>query len=63
MMLFVLFFKHGMGSYLFLRIQNLPDRIGLMVPIPSEKKRNVGVIPFLGHTWILRAYTRGTSDR
>ena len=24
------------------------------VPIPSEKNRNVGVIPFLGHTWILR---------
>ena len=29
------------------------------VPIPSEKNRNVlynvGVIPFLGHTWIRRA--------
>ncbi len=37
-----------------LRIQIPPDRIGLRVPIPSEKNRNVGVIPFLGHTWILR---------
>ena len=25
-----------------------------MVPIPSEKNRNIRVIPFLGHTWILR---------
>ena len=35
-------------------IQTPPDRIGLRVPIPSEKNRNVGVIHFLGHTCILR---------
>ena len=34
-----------------------PSRSNRMfwAPIPSEKNRNVGVIPFLGHTWILRA--------
>ena len=44
--------------YISLRIQNLPDRIGLMVKkIPSEKNRNVGgPIPFFGHNRILRVY-------
>ena len=42
-----------------LRIQTPPDRIGLRVPIPSQRNRNVGVIPFLGHTWILRALLSG----
>ena len=37
-----------------LRIQTPPDRIGLRVPIPSEKNRNVRV---LGHTWILREWS------
>ena len=27
-------------------------RIGFRILIPSEKQRNVGVIPFLGQTWI-----------
>ena len=29
----------------------------MKVPIPSEKNRNAGVIPFLGHIWILRVHT------
>ena len=33
------------------RLRNIP-RIGMRLPIPSEKNRK-GVIPFLGHTWIL----------
>ena len=43
------------GSLFTLRIQAPPgsNRI-LRLPIPSEKNRNVGVIHFLGHTWILR---------
>ena len=37
-----------------LRIQTPPDRIGWRVPFPSGRNRNVGIIPFLGHTWSLR---------
>ena len=45
-----------------LRIQTSPDRIGMRVPIPSEKNRNVGVIPFLGHTWIVRVTSPSRLD-
>ena len=37
-----------------LRIQAPPGLIGLRVPILSEKNGILGVIPSLGHTWILR---------
>ena len=37
-----------------LRIQTPPGSNRIEgIPIPSEKNRNVGVIPFLRHTWIL----------
>ncbi len=42
-----------------IQIPKNPDpslEVGLRVPIPSKKNRNVGVIPLLGHTWILKEY-------
>ena len=43
-----------------LRIQAPPDRIGLKVFNPIPRIRILGVIPFLGHTWILRKYAFST---
>ena len=40
--------------YSSLRIQTPPNRVGLMVSVPSPGHRIVGTISFLGHTWILR---------
>ena len=40
-----------------LRIQT--PSLGFRVSIPSEKNRNVGIIPFLGHIWILRVMQVG----
>ena len=37
-----------------LRIQAHSQNRIFLVPIPSEKNRNVAVIFFLGYTWILR---------
>ena len=59
-----LFKGYKMVGILFtLRIQAPPgsNRI-LRLPIPSEKNRNVGVIHFLGHTWILRVFTMFKGD-
>ena len=41
-------------EYYTLRIQTLPDRIGLMIETSHPQNRNIGEIPFLGHIWILR---------
>ena len=41
-------------EYYTLRIQTLPDRVGLMIETSHPQNRNIGEIPFLGHIWILR---------
>ena len=41
-------------AYYTLRIQALPDRVGLMIETSHPQNRNIGEIPFLGHIWILR---------
>jgi len=53
--MWLIFFQRGWNHQL--------ARVGLMVLIPSEKNRNVGVIPFLGHTWILRVIYNAWPDR
>ena len=41
------------GRHLGVILKNPDPSLGLRVPIPSEKNRNVGVIPFLGHARFL----------
>ena len=57
-------YRKEKNVHLTLRIRPTPPdrKIGLRLPIPSEKNRNLGV-PFLGHTWILRVKTLGFVEK